>query len=63
MLNNNDVYKYEIPYKGTLLITQFCTNGMVTLQCGEIKIRYNIRRINTYTSAANVEDINPEKDY
>ena len=45
------------------MITQCWTNGTVTLQCGAIKIRYNILRINPYTSDTNVEDINPENIY
>ena len=37
IINNNAVYKYEIPYKGPFLIVQCCTNGMVELQYGAIK--------------------------
>ena len=40
-----------------MLITQCCTNGTVTLQYGEIAIRYNICHIKPYTSGRNVEDI------
>ena len=61
MLNNNTAYKYEMPYKGPFLINQCCTNGTVTLQCGTIKGRYNIRRIKPNASDTNVEDINHEK--
>ena len=38
MLNNDAEYKYETPYKGPLIIKQFCTNGTVTLQCGLTKL-------------------------
>ena len=62
MLNNHAGYKYEIPYKGPFMITQCCTNGPVTLQCGAIKIRYNIHHINPYKSDTKVEDITPETD-
>ena len=57
MLDNNDAFKYELEYKGTFEITRCWTNGVVTLYCGEIKIRYNIRRIEPYTSDTNVEYI------
>ena len=43
------------------MINQCWTNGTVPLQCGAIKIRYNISHIKSYTSDTNVEDINPEK--
>ena len=39
---------------------QCFTNGMAELQCGAIEITYNIRRIKSYTSDTNVEDINPK---
>ena len=48
---------------GGFLITQCWTNGTVTLQCGPKKGRHNIRRIKTYTSDTNVEDITPENMY
>ena len=38
MLGNHAAYKYETPYKGQFVITQCCTNGMVALQCGAMKI-------------------------
>ena len=60
MRNNHAAYKYEMTYKGTFLINQCWTNIMVTLQCGAIKIRYNICHINPYTSDTNVEYTNPE---
>ena len=34
MLNNSAEYKYEMPYKGPFVITNFLTNGTVTLQYG-----------------------------
>ena len=51
---------FETPYKGPFDIKPCWTNGMVTLQCGLIQIRHNIRRINPYKSGTKVEDINPE---
>ena len=36
---------------------------MVTLQCGAIKIRHNIRRIKPYTADKNVKDITTENIY
>ena len=58
MHNNNATYKYETLYKGQFLITQCWTNEMVILQCVETKIVYNIRLIDPYTPATNVEDVN-----
>ena len=43
------------------MITQCWTNGTVTLQCGAIEIRHNIRCIKPYTFDTNVEDITPKK--
>ena len=60
MLTNQTAYKYETPYKGPFLITQCFTNGTVKLQCGVIKITYNIRRIKPYKSDKNVEYMNPK---
>ena len=57
MLDNHSGYGYETPYKGPFLITQCCTNDMVTLQYGATKIRYNTCRIKPHTSDTNVEDI------
>ena len=57
MLNNNFAFKYETPYTGPFYITLCCTNGTVALQCGAVKVRYNICRIKLYTSDTNVEDI------
>ena len=57
MLNNDAAYKYETTYNRPFVITQFWTNGMVTLQCGPTTIRHNIRLIKPYTSDTNVEEI------
>ena len=57
MLNNNAAFKYEMTYKVPFYITQCCTNGIVTLRYGAIKIRYNIRCIQPYTSDTKVEYI------
>ena len=48
----------ETPYKGPFEIKTCWTNGTVTLKCGPIQIRYNIRRINPYKPDINVEHIN-----
>ena len=48
MLNNHTEYKYETPYKVKFVLTQCFTNGTVSLQCGAIQMKYNIRRINPY---------------
>ena len=61
MLLNNATYKYENPYNDPFVITQFCTNGTVTLQRGAIKIRHNKRRIKLYISDASIENIKIEK--
>ena len=52
-----------MPCIGPFAITRCFTNGMVNLQYGPKKIRYNIRRINPYKSDTNVEDIKPENMY
>ena len=57
MINSNAAFKSEIPYNGPFELKRHWTNVMVTLKCGAIKIRYNIRHIQTFTSDANVEDI------
>ena len=56
MINNKSVHKYETLYLGTFGITQFWTNGMVTVHMGAIKIRYNICQIKLYKSDKNVDD-------
>ena len=56
-INNHTAYKYETPYKVPFVITRCFTNGTVNLQYSPTKNRYNIRRIKTYKSDANVEDI------
>ena len=58
MLTNHASYKYETPYKGPFAITQCFNKGTVNLQCGAIKIKYNIRRIKPYKSDTKVEDFN-----
>ena len=63
MINSHAAYKYETPYKGPFVITKCWTNVMVTLQCGAIKVRYNIHHIKTHTSDTNVEDINSKNNY
>ena len=50
-------YKYEWPYTGSFVITQFLNNGTVNLQCVPKKIRYDIRRIKPYKCDTKVEDI------
>ena len=57
MLVNNADLKYKTPPKGLFQITQCWNNGIVSLQCGAVKIGYNIRHIKPYTSDTNVEDI------
>ena len=42
MINYSAAYKYETPYKGPFVITQYFTNGTVMLQYGAIHITYNI---------------------
>ena len=63
MLANNVAYKYETPYNGPFFIKQCWTNETGTLQCGAIKIGYNISRIKPYKSGTNVKDINPKYIY
>ena len=54
VLNNNATLRYETPYNGLIEIAQYWTAGMVTLQRGVIKIRYNIHHINTYKYDTNI---------
>ena len=58
VLDKYSAYKYGTPYKGPFMIMQCWTNGIVTLKCGAIKIRYNILRIKPHTYDINIEDIN-----
>ena len=51
----------QTPYKGPFVITQYWTNGTVTLQYGTTKISHNICHIKLYTSDTKIEDINIEK--
>ena len=57
MLNNNAADKYETPFKGPSVITQFWTNDKVTVHNGAKQIRYNIHDIKPYPYDTNVEDI------
>ena len=58
MLTNHTAYKHETPYKVPFVITQCFTNDTVNLQCGAIKIKYNIRRIKPCKYDTKVEDYN-----
>ena len=55
MLTNHTAYKYETPYKGPFVITQYFTNITVNLQYGPTKIRYNICRTKPYKLDNKVE--------
>ena len=46
-----------MPYNRPFVITQYWTNGTVTLQYGPTEIGYNILCIKPYTSNINAEDI------
>ena len=63
MLDNNASFKYETTYKSPFYIKKCCINDMVILQCGAIKIRYNICHIKWYAFDINVEDIKCWKIY
>ena len=56
MLTNHTAYKYETPYKGLFLITQCFTNGMLNLQYGAVKIKYNICLIHPCKSDTKVDN-------
>ena len=56
MFTKHTEYRYGMPYTVPFVITQCLTNGTVTLQCGEIEIRYNIRCMNPYKSDTKVKD-------
>ena len=62
MLNNNYVFKYQTPYKGSFEIKQCCTNGNITLQNGATKLIYNLHHIKPYTPDTNVKDAISKKD-
>ena len=49
-----------MPLKEPFVITQFLTNGTVTLQYGTIQIRHNIHWIKPYKPDTNVKGIYPE---
>ena len=38
MITNDSAYKYVTPHNGLFVITQWYTNGTVTLHCGLIKV-------------------------
>ena len=62
MLYNNYDFKYEVTHKGQFDINQCWTNVTITLECGEIQIRYNILHIKQYSYDTNIEYIiNVEK--
>ena len=63
MLTKNTVYNYETSYTGPFVITKCLTNGMVNLQYGAIKIRYNIHHINPYKLDNKVEDSSSKNMY
>ena len=63
MLTKNAAYKYEITYNGRFVMNKCWTNGMVTLQCGPIRIMHIIRHIKPYKPDTNVENINTENIY
>ena len=56
MINKYTAYKYQTPYTGPFVITQFFTNRKVMLKNGATQITYNIRRIKIYKSDTKVED-------
>ena len=55
MLTKHTANKYDTPYKGSFVIVQCFTNGMVNLQCGPTNIRYNIHQIKPYNLDNNIE--------
>ena len=55
MLTKQTAYKYETPYTGPFVITQFYTKGTLKLKCGATQIMYNICRMNPYKSDMEVE--------
>ena len=57
ILNKHTAYKYETPYTGPFVITQYYSNGTLNLQYGPTKTRYNICCIKRYKSDTNIEDI------
>ena len=52
-----------MPYKGLFMINQCCKNGIVILQCGAIKIRYNICRLKPHTFNTDVQDVSLRTNY
>ena len=57
MLNNHADIEYEMPYRCPFEIKHCCKNVTVTIQCGVIKTRYNIRHINPYTSDTKILNV------
>ena len=57
MIDNHVAYIYETSYRGPFLITQCCTNGTITLQCGAKIIGCNIHPVKSHTSDTSVEDV------
>ena len=58
MLLNHTAYKYETPYKGRFVTTQYFTNGTVMLKYGVTQITYNIHRIKPYKLDTKIEYFN-----
>ena len=50
MINNESEFKYETRYNFPIDINDCWTDDMVTVQIGQIKIIYNIRRVKPYKS-------------
>ena len=61
IINNNAAFQNETTYKGTFGITKSYNNSKVKLQYVVETIRYNICRINLYTSDTNFDGIIVEK--
>ena len=55
MITRHTAHKYETPYMGPFFITQCFTNDTISLKIGATQTRYNICRINPYTSDTKVE--------
>ena len=61
MITKHTAYKYETPYKGTFVITQCFTNGMVHLQYGTKEIGYSIIHIKPYKLDTQAEYFNKKQ--
>ena len=55
ILTKHTAFKYEIPYKGTFVITHCFTNVTVNLKNSVTQLTYNTRRIKPYTLDTKVE--------